>query len=364
MNEREALLRACTLAKRGQGEVEPNPLVGAVVLRDGEVLGEGWHRAWGGPHAEIDALAAAGDAARGAVLCVTLEPCSTSGKTGPCTDALIAAGIRHVVVGCADPNPDHQGRGLQRLLAAGLHVDLLDLPEAHALLPRFERALASHRPYVLAKWAMSRDGAIAPSSGGRATISCAESRDRVQQWRGHLDAVLVGVNTVIADDPLLTARSAAPATALRRVVLDPSLRLPLGSRLVATAGESPVWIVAADDADRALEEVLAGEGVTVFRVPRGPDWLPQVFALLRLQGVRRLMVEGGSHTLATCLGADLIDEVAIFIAPQELGDGALSAVEGLPLGRLSPHEIATALRLTDCRITASGADTLLRGYRH
>jgi diaminohydroxyphosphoribosylaminopyrimidine deaminase/5-amino-6-(5-phosphoribosylamino)uracil reductase len=364
VSERDALVRACALARRGQGEVEPNPMVGAVVLRDGEVLGEGWHRAWGGPHAEIEALAAAGEAARGATLCVTLEPCSTSGKTGPCTDAVIAAGIKHVVIGCADPNPHHQGRGLERLLAAGVHVDLLDLPEAHALLARFERSLSRRRPYVLAKWAMSHDGAIAPGAGGRATISCAESQDLVHRWRAHLDAILVGVNTVIADDPQLTARGPLqPRRPLRRVVLDPSLRIPLGSRLVASASETPTWVFAGDDADQRVVEVLSGEGVQVFRVPRGPDWLPRVFAMLRLQGVQRLMVEGGAHTLASCLAADLIDEVAIFLAPQDLGAGALAAVNGLSLGRLSPHEVATSLRLTDCRITSSGVDTLLRGFR-
>ncbi|HTE06669.1 MAG TPA: bifunctional diaminohydroxyphosphoribosylaminopyrimidine deaminase/5-amino-6-(5-phosphoribosylamino)uracil reductase RibD, partial [Planctomycetota bacterium] len=291
MNDHEALLRACALARRGAFDVEPNPMVGAVVCRDGELLGEGWHRAFGGPHAEVDALLRAGSRARGATLVVTLETCSTSGKTPPCTQAVLAAGIARVVVGSADPDPRHQGRGLQQLLAAGVHVDLVELPEARALLGRFAAGLGSRRPHVLAKWAMTRDGAIAPAGGGRAQISCRQSRELVHRWRAHVDAIVVGVNTVLADDPQLTARGALPGPRpLRRVVLDPSLRLPFGCRLIATASETPTWVFCADDASHPIETALVAEGLSVYRVPRGPDWLAGVFTMLRAQGCRRVMV--------------------------------------------------------------------------
>jgi len=361
----EALARARVLARRGLYEVEPNPLVGAVVLAGERVVGEGWHRAWGGPHAEIEALAAAGSAARGATLVVTLEPCSTSGKTPPCTDAIVAAGIARVVVGRLDPNPVHHGRGLERLLAAGLEVDLHEAEDDAALLERFAAQLARRRPHVLAKWAMSRDGAIAPARGGRVAVSSPESQALVHRWRAHADALVVGVNTVIADDPLLTARGdVAPRRTLRRVVLDPSLRTPLSSRVVNTPDQAPTWIVAADDASPAAEAALVARGAVVLRVPRGPDWLAAGLERLATQGCGRVLVEGGSHTLASLLAADAVDQVAIFMAPRSLGDDALPAVRGYRLGRLSPHEVGTALALRDCRVQSSGVDTLLRGFRH
>jgi len=369
VNGPDAVLRACALARRAAGDVEPNPMVGCVLLKDRRVLAEGWHRAFGGPHAEVDALSRAGAAARGATACVTLEPCSTRGKTGPCTEALLAAGVAHVVVGCADPDPRHQGRGLQQLLAAGVHVDLLELPEARALLLRFRAFLAGRRPHVLAKWAMSRDGGIAQRGGERLQISGRQSKDLVHRWRAHLDAILVGVNTVISDDPLLTARGPhLPVRPLRRVVLDPSLRMPLACRLVASAHETPVWIMAAEDADEQRAEAFVAEGVTVFRVPRGADahdpaWLRGAFELLRAQGCRRVMVEGGAHTLTACLAADVVDQVAVFIAPLELGAEALRPLAGLPAAVVSPHEVARALQLLDCRVTRCGQDTLLRGFR-
>ena len=364
MNASEALTRAVALARRGAFDVEPNPPVGCVLLKDGRVLAEGWHRDYGGPHAEVDALHVAGPAARGATAVVTLEPCSTTGKTGACTRALVAAGVAHVVVGAADPDPRHQGRGLEVLLAAGVHVDLVEQPEAAALLSRFRAALASDRPWVLAKWAMSRDGAIAPAGGGHAAISGPRSRDLVHHWRAHLDAILVGVGTVVADDPLLTARGALPPRRpLRRVVLDPALRIPPRSRLVLGAGEAPTWVACDTDADEAREHALREAGVIVLRVPRGPDWLRAVLVTLRLHGCRRGMVEGGSHTLASFLAADLVDQVAVFIAPRDLGRGAVPAVSGLPLAALSPHEVARALQLGECRVSRSGDDVLLRGYR-
>jgi diaminohydroxyphosphoribosylaminopyrimidine deaminase/5-amino-6-(5-phosphoribosylamino)uracil reductase len=364
----DALARACALARRGRGDVEPNPVVGATVLVGERIVGEGWHRAWGGPHAEVEALAAAGERARGATLCVTLEPCSTRGKTPPCTDAIVRAGIARVVVGCPDPSPVHHGHGIERLLAAGVEVDLADHAESHALVAGFAAAVAAggtrRRPHVLAKWAMSRDGAIAPPRGGQAALSGPEGRALVHRWRAHLDAILVGVNTVIADDPLLTARGDVPAVRpLRRVVLDPSLRTPPGCRLVRTTDEAPTWLYATEDAPQPAEDALVEQGVMVVRLPRDERWLRAVFEHLLLQGCGRVMVEGGSRTLANCLAADVVDQAAVFMVPAALGPGALPAVQGYRLGRLSPFEVATALKLHDCRVTPCGADTLVRGFR-
>jgi diaminohydroxyphosphoribosylaminopyrimidine deaminase/5-amino-6-(5-phosphoribosylamino)uracil reductase len=293
-----------------------------------------------------------------------MEPCSTTGKTPACTDAIVRAGIARVVVGCPDPSPVHHGHGIERLLAAGVQVDLLDHAESHALVAGFRAQLARSRPHVLAKWAMSRDGAIAPPRGGQAALTGPESRTLVHRWRAHLDAILVGVNTVLVDDPQLTARGDEPRVRpLRRVVLDPSLRTPPTCRLARTADEAPTWVYAADDAPQAAGNVLLEQGVTVIRLPRGERWLNAVFEHLHVQGCGRVMVEGGSHTLARCLAADVVDQVAVFMVPAALGDGALPAVNGLRLGRLSPFEVATALKLHDCRVTPCGGDTLLRGFR-
>ena len=357
------MVRAEELALRGLGDVEPNPIVGAVVVADGRVVGEGWHQAFGGPHAEVVALRAAGEAARGATVHVTLEPCSTRGKTGPCTEALRDAGVARVVVGCVDPNPDHASRGLELLRDAGVAVELAHSAGSAALIRRFAAGLDRRRPWVIAKWAMSRDGGLAPADRSRRQLSGPAAAERVQAWRASLDAVVVGVGTVLADDPQLTYRGLAPSVRpLRRVVLDPRLRTPPAARLVTTGGETPSWIFAHDDADDSLAEALEVEGARVFRVPPGDDWTRAVLETLYLQGVRRLMVEGGSHTLGRFVTAGLVDQVAVFLTPVELGADALPAVEGLELAGADPGQLAQTLRLQDVRVEALGDDRLLQGF--
>ncbi len=362
--EREALRRAQELALRGTGEVEPNPTVGAVVLRGGEVVGEGWHARYGGPHAEVAALADAGDRARGATVCVTLEPCCTTGKTGPCTEALLAAGVTRVVVGCVDPAPGHAGRGLADLRAAGVDVEVVGSPTCEAVLRRFTDALARRRPHVFAKWAMSADGAIAPADRTRTVLSGPEAHALVHRWRGAVDAVLVGVGTVVADDPRLTARGdEAPTRPLRRVVLDPRLRTPPGSVLATTTDKAPTWIVADEEADPRAADALEEHGARVLRVPEGPEWTADALEVLGLEGVRRLLVEGGSDTLGRLVAADLVDQVACFLTPARLGDDALPAVAGLELGGLDAQAIAQILRLQGVRVEPVGPDVLVRGFR-
>jgi len=364
VNERQALARAEVLAGLGWGEVEPNPTVGAVVLSGGEVVGEGHHAVFGGPHAEIVALSAAGRWARGATVCVTLEPCCTHGKTPPCTRALIAAGVRRVVVGCVDPAPAHAGRGLEELRAAGIEVQLAGTPGSAELIRRFAAGLDRRRPHVVAKWAMSADGAIAGPGGRRVQLSGPEAVARLHAWRAALDAIVVGVGTVLADDPQLTARGPGPRwRPLRRVVLDQGLRTPPGSRLASSAHETPTWILTGEDPPSEAAETLRAQGVELLCVPLGPGWLAAGLELLWLRGVRRLLVEGGARTHAALLAAQLADQLALVLTPQVLGPDAVPALPGVALGGLEPAAIAQQLALVDWRVEALGADRLLRGWR-
>ena len=235
--------RALELAERGRGYVEPNPLVGAVIVRDDQVVAEGWHQRFGEAHAEIDALAMAADKARGATLYVTLEPCCHHGKTPPCTDALIRAGIKHVVAAMLDPFAQVAGKGVELLRAAGITVETgLCEQEARSLNAPYLKLLATGKPYVHAKWAMSLDGKIATRSGDSRWISNEASRKRVHELRGRMDAIIVGIGTVLADDPLLTARPPGPRTACR-VILDSCGRLPLSSKLAQSARLVPTLVV-------------------------------------------------------------------------------------------------------------------------
>lgn len=381
MNELEALQLAEELAVRGSGDVEPNPVVGAVVLADAEVIGRGWHRAFGGAHAEVEALSDAGDRARGATVCVTLEPCSTTGKTAPCTEALLAAGVARVVVGCLDPAPQHEGRGLAKLRESGVSVEVVDSKVSAELIAGFAGSLGRRRPHVIAKWAMSIEGAIAPKDREPTTLSGPEAHAMVHHWRASADAILVGVGTVLADDPRLTVRGdAVSLRPLRRVILDPHLRTPPGCTVASTAMETPTWVMADEQADEQAAEALEKHGVCVLRIPSGPNWTEAVLDALALQGVRRLLVEGGSYTLGRLMEKGLVDQVAAFLTPVCLGPDALPAVDGCPLSGLARPEgealpgavpgaqtaarrVAERLRLQNVRIDRVGDDVLLRGFR-
>lgn len=240
--------RALELARRGEGRAEPNPMVGAVLAAPvdngigGPIIAEGWHAACGGPHAERVALSAAGTAARGGTLAVTLEPCCHHGKTGPCTDAIIAAGIARVIVATRDPFPAVNGGGIDALRRAGIEVRMgVCEPESRRLIAPFRMLIEQRRPWLIAKWAMSLDGRVATASGMSRWISAEPSRAIVHELRGRMDGILCGIGTVLADDPLLTARPVGPRQALR-IVLDTAARLPIESRLVHTAREVPVLV--------------------------------------------------------------------------------------------------------------------------
>ena len=313
--------RALALAKRGSGETNPNPLVGCVIVRAGLVVGEGWHRRAGGPHAEAIALERAGRRARGATLYVNLEPCAHLEKrTPPCAPAVIAAGLRRVVVAIRDPNPAVRGRGLALLRRAGVEVTSgLLAEEAARLNQRFLVAQSKQRPFVLLKAALTLDGRIATASGESKWITSPGQRREARALRRLHDAVLVGIGTVLADDPMLlpTPRTKRP---FLRIVLDSRLRLPLGSRLVRTARSSPV-IVVCTRGPVPRRRALEARGVTVLVAPRsaGRVSLPWTLRALWSLGLRSLMVEGGSEVLGSFLAARLVDQVALFRAPILLG---------------------------------------------
>lgn len=352
---------ALNLAQRGLGAVEPNPCVGAVVVNDRlERLGEGWHQQYGGPHAEIHALSQAGAAARGATLFVTLEPCCHFGKTPPCSQAVIAAGIRRVVVGTCDPNPQVSGDGIEELKAAGINVEVgLREPEAKALIAPFYKLITTGRPWIIAKWAMTLDGKLAAKSSDSRWITNEASRKIVHELRGRMDAIIVGVSTALADDPLLTARPAGPRTALR-VVLDSQARLPLSSQLATTAKQVPLLVAVSASAPPAQIAALQSHGAETLAVPTdasGNLCLPALCEELGRRRCTNVLVEGGSHVLGSLFDQRLIDEVYAFIAPKLIGGETAPS----PLGGAGHDLMQNAAVLKHAEIRAIDGNVLIHG---
>ncbi len=313
--------RALDLAERGRGHVEPNPLVGAVIVRDGQIVGEGWHQQFGAAHAEVNALAQAGSAAPGATLYVTLEPCCHHGKTPPCTAAVIRAGITRVVAALEDPFPQVAGRGAALLRAAGIPVEFgVGAAAARRQNAPYLKLLSTGRPYVHAKWAMSLDGKIATRTGDSKWISSEASRRRVHELRGRMDGILVGIGTALADDPLLTARPPGPRTACR-VILDSHARLAAVSQLVQTARQVPTLIAVSAQAKNA-PAALSAAGCEILAVPGDAEGRPDIMRLLDELGRRRwtnLLVEGGAAVLGSFFDRDAVDEIHAFVAPKLIG---------------------------------------------
>lgn len=353
------MMHALALAARGRGVVEPNPMVGAVVLdAAGSLVGEGWHQQFGGPHAEVFALAAAGERARGGTVIVTLEPCCHWGKTPPCTDAVLRSGAKRVVAAMADPFPRVAGGGVELLRDAGVDVEVgVCEVEARKLNAPYLKLLGTGRPWVHLKWAMTLDGKIATRTGDSKWISGEESRAKVHELRGRVDAVLVGRGTVVADDPLLTARPAGPRTAAR-VVVTASGDLPDRCQLRATAREVPVIVYTT----AANAEKLAGwhaDGAEVVTLPASDTGLSPDAVLADL-GSRRftnVLVEGGAGLLGSFLDANAGDEFHVFIAPKVVGgDSALS-----PIGGRGVELMRDALELAEGVSEACGRDVYVRG---
>ena len=343
---------ALALGRRGLGNTWPNPAVGAVIVKDGIVLGRGWTQPGGRPHAETEALRQAGSAAKGATLYVTLEPCSHYGKTPPCADAIVAAGLTRVVSAIEDPNPDVAGQGHARLCNAGIEVVAgVCADEARKAHAGHIRRILDGRPHVTLKLAASADGKAALPGHKPVQITGEETRGRVHLMRAMNDAILVGIGTVLADDPELNCRlpgmrQQSPV----RVILDRDLRLPVTSKLATSAREVPVWVFCGFDAPAERQRSLSELGVQIERVKDedGKLDLSAVLQTLAGKGVTRLMVEGGPAVAASFVRADLVDEAVLLRGPITIGADGIDVLDGLLLDAL----------VSSAHLRASGAETV------
>ncbi|MDO8977902.1 MAG: bifunctional diaminohydroxyphosphoribosylaminopyrimidine deaminase/5-amino-6-(5-phosphoribosylamino)uracil reductase RibD [Afipia sp.] len=347
---------ALALGRRGQGHTWPNPAVGSVIVKDGVIVGRGWTQPGGRPHAEPEALKRAGEAARGATLYVTLEPCSHFGKSPPCADAIIAAGIARVVSAIEDPNPEVGGQGHARLRAAGIAVEVgLCKDEAARDHAGHFLRVGEKRPFVILKLAVSADDKIAAAGHRPVAITGEAAKARVHLLRAQSDAILVGIGTVLADDPLLTVRLPGLETQSPvRVVLDRALRLPGTSQLVHSARQTPLWVMTSDLSEAPAAMKLGAAGAQVLRVPvtttppPGLD-LKSVLNALAERGVTRLMVEGGARVASSFLSAGLVDEVWLLRGPNDIGMDGIPALDTQPLSAItqSPRWRARATETLD-----------------
>ncbi len=351
------LTLAADLARRGRGRVEPNPMVGAVIVRRGSLVASGFHAGYGRVHAEPAALARAGRLARGSTLYVTLEPCSTFGKTAPCVERILVSGVKRVVVGALDPTRRHRGRGVAILRAAGLEVSVTPHPDCARLARSFRRALASPRPFVTAKWAMTADGFIATATGDSRWVTSARARLEAHRERANSDGVLLGARTAILDDPRLTVRGLVGRTPVR-IVLDGRARLPLEASLVRTAWRVPFLLLAGQGASRAKLDAFRSRGVRVvtLRARRGRIPMADALEALKRLGIWRLLVEGGADVLGQLVGHGLADRVMVFVAPRVLGGLGRS-----PLAGPGPARMSSALPLASTAVRRLGPDLVIEG---
>ncbi len=327
----EMMRRAIRLARRGEGRVEPNPMVGCIIAKRGRIISEGWHRRFGGAHAEVDALRRCSESTRGATVYVSLEPCSHFGKTPPCTQELIRAKVSRVVVAVRDPNPQVKGGGMKQLTRAGIKVTVgICHEESTRLLAPYLTHVQLCRPYVIAKWAQSLDGKLATASGDSQWISNEKSRQFVHKLRARMDAILVGSGTALRDDPLLTARNTTLKRQAKRIVLDARLRINHRSRLVASVRDQDVLVFTSKDsflsrkADRLRRQ---GVEVVACRTARSRLSIRDVLKKLADRKITYLLVEGGPTLFTSFFTAGYVDEAVVFTAPRILGgDGAPSVV--------------------------------------
>ena len=360
MFDPQFMQRAIDLAASGRGCVEPNPLVGAVVVRDNAMVGEGFHAAYGDDHAEVVALRNAGSAAADADLYVTLEPCCHHGKTPPCTEGIIAAGIRRVFVAMSDPFPQVGGQGIARLIDAGIEVEVVDTFTAASeqLNAPYLKLIQQAKPWVIAKWAMTLDGKIATHTGDSQWISSDASRQVVHTLRGKMDAIMAGSVTCLTDDPLLTARPPGPRTAAR-VVIDSAATIPVDSQLVQTATDIPTLIAVHAKASQKKQDELIAAGCELL-VSDDDSHLGRLNALLAELGRRRwtnVLVEGGGTTLGALMEIGQIDEVYAFISPRLVGGKTATT----PIAGDGVAQIADALKLDSLSVGTIGDDICVHG---
>jgi diaminohydroxyphosphoribosylaminopyrimidine deaminase/5-amino-6-(5-phosphoribosylamino)uracil reductase len=337
---------ALAIGRRGLGHTWPNPAVGAVVVKDGVIVGRGWTQAGGRPHAETQALKRAGKLAEGATLYVSLEPCSHKGKTPPCADAIIRAGVVRVVSAMEDPYPEVAGAGHAKLTAKGIQVDVgLGAGEAQRIHAGHVRRIIDGRPHILLKMAVSFDDKVGAAGRRPVAISGEAARERVFQMRAHNDAIMVGVGTILSDNPALTCRlpgmfELSPV----RVVLDSQLRVPLASHVIATVRETPTWVFGSASASPIAEEILTERGAKVFRVGSKDGRLDLTDVLKRLadEGITRVMVEGGPTIAASLVKADLVDEAVLLRSDKPIGADGIDPLADTPF-RMLTHSVNLAM---------------------
>lgn len=353
LNGEAHMARALALARRALGRTSPNPAVGAVIVKSGRMIGAGYHRRAGAPHAEVEALTQAGARARGGTLYVTLEPCNHTGRTPPCCDAIIASGIARVVAATKDPNPRTNGRGFARLRRAGIEVRTGVLkPEAERLSAPFRKAMTSGLPYVIAKAGQSLDGKIATVTGESRWITSPAARRLAHHYRSEADAILVGVNTILQDDPLLSVRGARRRAARPlKVIVDSRLRVPLAARCFQSPGPS---LVATTRGPEAKQSALARRGVEVLVFPHRQGRVPLrlLFRRLARRGIHSILIEGGGEVLAGAFAERLVDRIAFFIAPLLIGGRTAPSSFGGP----GIRRLARAIRLADVSSRRVGPD--------
>lgn len=358
MKAEEYMRMALELAKKGCGHVSPNPMVGAVIVKDGRIIGQGYHERYGQPHAERNALASCTESPRGADLYVTLEPCCHYGKQPPCVDAILEAKIRRVYIGSADPNPLVAGKGVKILKDAGVEVieDVLR-EECDRINPVFFHYIRTGRPYVVMKYAMTMDGKIAAYTGASRWITGEEARKHVHRQRNWLTGILVGVGTVIADDPMLNCRIEGGRDPVR-IVCDTRLRTPLKSKLVQTAGEIPT-ILATCCTDTERQKPYRDAGCRVLEIPEKDGHVDLNVLMERLgqEKIDSILLEGGAGLNWSALESNIVQRVQAYVAPKLLGgEGARTPVEGIGF-----PEPGLAVHLTDSRIIRLGEDFLIEG---
>lgn len=353
---------ALELAERARGRTSPNPLVGAVIVKDGEIVGQGYHLQAGDPHAEINAITEAGDKARGACLYVTLEPCSHYGRTPPCSKAVVKAGIAQVYVAMRDPNPLVAGRGIKQLAEAGIKVEVgLLEDEARRLNEIFIKYITTRTPFVLLKTAMTLDGKIATGTGHSRWVTGDTARGKVHQLRGEFDAILVGVNTVLADNPALTCRLPEGGKDPIRIILDSQARTPVDSRVITQESESFTYIVVTDKAPFNRIKELSSAGAKIVRTAldiRGRVDLRELLNKLGEMEITSLFVEGGAEVAASFLEARLIDKILTFIAPKIVGGTQAPG----PVGGFGKALMDEAVPLTGVTFGQVGEDYYIQGY--
>jgi diaminohydroxyphosphoribosylaminopyrimidine deaminase / 5-amino-6-(5-phosphoribosylamino)uracil reductase len=356
------MAEALRLAKKGWGFTSPNPMVGAVIVKDNRIVGRGYHQAYGGPHAEVNAIRTAGQKSQGAILYVTLEPCNHTGKTPPCTQAILAAGIRKVIVAMQDPNPNVSGKGNQYLTQNGIEViSGINEIEARQLNESYIKFVTCNRPFVTIKCAATLDGRIATSTGDSKWISGSLSRNYVHYLRHGADAIMVGIETIRKDNPSLTTRiDHMKGVDPTRIILDTHLSIPLDTKVLTLASSAQTWVVCGKDADRAKKAAIIQKGAKVIESDyrQGRIDLSRLVVQLAQKKIASILIEGGGQVIGAALAAGIVDKLCFFYAPKILGGD-----DGIPIcNGVGPQMMADSMKVQRISVHRFDDDVMIEGY--